>query len=303
MSSPTWPTSPLDAAQRAFDLLTCPPAPLAFDGRGFAGLPDQLMPLDELRKLLLLPHTAVTVRDSVWRELVIRSRRDGPAWVVAAVGMAIPGLRHTAGMLTTGWKGDVSDLNSELLVGFLERLKVVDVDQRRICGRLIDAGARAAKRMRERYSDEQLVHVAAPGPRMPMLPWDHPDWVLARAVVASVLDPEEANLIAATRLGTATLAEAASALGMDAVLAASWRRTAELRLRDAIRAGELDHVSIAPRRRANRAVLGAAVGSLLGSRDGRPPLLGAQQKPLGGKTSVRARAGVGAPGIVAAPAG
>jgi hypothetical protein len=38
MSRP-WPFSPLDAAQRAFDLLTCPPAPLAFDGPGFAGLP------------------------------------------------------------------------------------------------------------------------------------------------------------------------------------------------------------------------------------------------------------------------
>lgn len=34
-----WPESPLDAAQRAFDLLICPPAPLAFDGRGFDGCP------------------------------------------------------------------------------------------------------------------------------------------------------------------------------------------------------------------------------------------------------------------------
>jgi hypothetical protein len=36
MSTPR-PFSPLDAAQRAFDLLTRPPAPLAFDGRGVAG--------------------------------------------------------------------------------------------------------------------------------------------------------------------------------------------------------------------------------------------------------------------------
>jgi len=77
MSRP-WPSSPLDAAQRAFDLLTCPPAPLAFDGRGFAGLPPRLLPLDELKKILIADRTPRPVRDTVWRELVVRGRRDGP---------------------------------------------------------------------------------------------------------------------------------------------------------------------------------------------------------------------------------
>ena len=58
--------------------------PMAFDGRAFEGLPERMMPLDELRKILLARSTSVSVRDAVWRELVIRARRDGPAWVVAA---------------------------------------------------------------------------------------------------------------------------------------------------------------------------------------------------------------------------
>lgn len=67
MGSRTWPSSPLDAAQRAFDLLVCPPAPLGFDTRGIEGLPQQMLPLDELRDLLLKPDVATAVRDSVWR--------------------------------------------------------------------------------------------------------------------------------------------------------------------------------------------------------------------------------------------
>jgi hypothetical protein len=118
MSSSVWPSSPLAAASRAFDLLTCAPAPLAFDGRAFPGLPERMMPLDELRKILLARSTSVAVRDAVWRELVIRARRDGPAWVVAAVGMAIPGLRRTGGLLASGWRGDTADLDAELIVGF-----------------------------------------------------------------------------------------------------------------------------------------------------------------------------------------
>jgi len=53
MSTVDWPSSPLDAAERAFNLLVQPPTHVGFDGRGFDGLPDQIVPLDELRDLLL----------------------------------------------------------------------------------------------------------------------------------------------------------------------------------------------------------------------------------------------------------
>src|SRR3954463_6916065 len=102
MQRRSWPSTPLDAAQRAFDLLVCPPAPLAFDGRGFPGLPNKILPLDQLKKLLIDDATPRSVRDAVWRELVVRPRRDGPAWVIAAVGIAMPGLRRIAGRLGKG---------------------------------------------------------------------------------------------------------------------------------------------------------------------------------------------------------
>jgi hypothetical protein len=252
MSARSWPSSPLAAAERAFTLLVQPPTHVGFDGRGFDGLPDDILPLERLRTLLLSPQTGVEVRDAVWRELVIRARRDGPAWVVAAVGIAMPGLRHVAGALAAGWRGDTSDLDAELLVGFVARLKTIDLEPSRICGRLIDAGLRAARKARDTDSDTQLIHTDAPDPIAPIHPWDHPDLVLARAVAVGVLDADEANLIAATRLDDATLAQAAAGLGITPSLASSWRLKAERRLRDAIRDGDLAFVPLRPRPRRGR---------------------------------------------------
>ena len=306
MSVHEWPSSPLDAAERAFTLLVQPPTHVGFDGRGFAGLPEDILPLDELRELLLSPATAVVVRDAVWRDLVIRARRDGPAWVVAAVGLAMPGLRRVAGMLAAGWRGDTDDLDAELIAGFVARLKSIDLEMPRICGRLIDAGLRAARRARDADSDAQLVHVEAVGPTAPIQPWDHPDLILARAVAAAVIDIDEARLIGATRLEAATLAQLAAALHITISQAKLWREDAEARLVAAIRAGELAFAPLPQRRRGsvgwtNSARVGP-VGRPLGGDIGRGPLLGTQQRAFGGKTSDREAAGVGAPGIGAAPA-
>jgi hypothetical protein len=239
-----WPSTPLDAAQRAFDLLTHPPAPLAVDGRGFDGLPARLMPLDELKRLLVADATARPVRDAVWQELVIRARRDGPAWTVATVGLAMPGLRRTAGRLALGWRGDTADLDAELLLGFVERLHTLDIDQPRICGRLIDAGVRAARRARSRLEGTDAVHIDTAWSVPPARPWDHPDWVLARAVGAAIIGPDDHLLISATRLDNETLQSVAERLGVPASTAASWRRKAERRLAEAIAADELQQSAL-----------------------------------------------------------
>jgi hypothetical protein len=235
-----WPSTPLDAAQRAFDLLVCPPAPLVFDGRGFPGLPHRILPLDELKTVLIADTTPRPVRDAVWRELVIRARRDGSAWVVAAVGLAMPGLRRMAGRLSAGWHGDSSDRDAELVAGFVERLRTIDPAQTRIAGKLIDAAARAVRRAREREQGIDTIRVQATWSLPPQHPWDHPDWVLARALAAAVIGPEENLLISATRLDHVPLQAVADTLGISAAVAGQWRRRAEQRLAAAIRGGELD---------------------------------------------------------------
>ena len=115
VSSRPWPASPLAATARAFDLLTCEPDPLSFDARGLPVLPQRILPLDELRDVLIADSTPKPVRDLVWRDLVARPRRDGPAWVVAAVGIAMPRLRMRAALLTRRWHGDIADLDAEMI--------------------------------------------------------------------------------------------------------------------------------------------------------------------------------------------
>ncbi|GAA0914374.1 hypothetical protein [Virgisporangium aurantiacum] len=237
--SSVWPSTPLDAVQRAFDLLVCPPAPLAFDGRPFPALPPRVLPLDELKSVLIGVQTPRPVRDAVWRELVVRARRDGPEWVVAAAGIALPGLRRMAGMLSQGWRDDSADRDAELLFGFVEHLRSIDLAETRIVGKLIDAGARRVKRSREDADSVDLVRVVGRWSLPPQFPWDHPDWVLSRAVAAAVIDPDECLLISATRLDRVDLQVVTDKLGISRDLATAWRYKAELRLAEAIRGGEL----------------------------------------------------------------
>ncbi|MET8149129.1 hypothetical protein ACIBSW_39745 [Actinoplanes sp. NPDC049668] len=258
----SWPSSPLAAAERAFLLLTCPPAPLAFDPRGIADLPQNMLPLDELRRLLICDRTARPVRDQVWHDVVVRARRDGPAWVIAAVGLAMPGLRRAAGRLAAGWHGETADFDAELLAGFLARLRTVDVDEPRICGRLIDAGARAAKKVREREEETDILHVDGAWSLPPRPSWDHPDWVLARAVAQAVIDPDEHLLISATRLDDIALRVVADKIGIAVPVAATWRRKAERRLAEAIGLGDLEWTpqALPDAIRRQRAARAAAAG-------------------------------------------
>jgi hypothetical protein len=244
----SWPSTPLDAADKAFTMLAEAPSHVPFDARGFDGLPDRILPLDELRRLLLAAGTTGAMRDAVWRELVVRARRDGPAWRVAAAGMAMPGLRRQAGILTAGWHGDTHDLDSELLVGFMECLARVDLEEPRICGRLIEAGVRAARKVREAESDTMLIRASEADAVLPIRPWDHPDLVLARAVATAVLDRDEATLIGSTRLDHQTLAYVAARIGISPQTASDWRARAEKRLVEAIGTGELSFVPLRSRR-------------------------------------------------------
>jgi hypothetical protein len=113
----------LSEADAAFRLLVCQPAPLAFDGRPIPGLPDRMLPLDELRDLLLAPGLSTVTSDAVWRQLIGHAREWDPAWKVGAVGVAVPGLTRLAARLSDGFAQQADDIDSEVLAGFLHALR------------------------------------------------------------------------------------------------------------------------------------------------------------------------------------
>lgn len=148
--------SALTAAEQAFELLVCQPAPLAFDARAVPGLPGRHIGLDELRDLLTGPGVDYDTSDAVWRLLADHARTWGPAWVVAAVGVALPGLTRINARLAYGRAAQADDICSEVLTGFLHALRNDPLDTPRVWLRLCWAAWRSGQAARRIDDTEEL---------------------------------------------------------------------------------------------------------------------------------------------------
>jgi hypothetical protein len=236
-----WPTSALAAAEKAFTHLVAPPAPLALDGRTAGhGLPARHIPLDELRHLLIHDQSvSYDAKDAAWRLLVDHARTWGPAWVVAAVGIALPALTTMAGRLCAGHTDQAEDIESELLAGFLQALRTADVSGPAPYAKLCWAGWRAGRTARAGETSCELPELADPHAHSPARPYGHPDLILGRAVAAGIITAEQADLISATRLGDALVEELAARQGLQPSVLRMRRRRAELVLTAHLRSGDL----------------------------------------------------------------
>ena len=237
-------TSALRVAQQVFTLSTTEPTNLFLRRedveRDAAGaLPEGRILLRPLRDLLLRADTPLLVRDGVWRELIRRARLDRSSWLVAALGMAMPGLRREVRGLLASFRGDRDDLESAVAEGFVTELYRVDVAGAALCARLVRAGRRAG--VKQAYQD--AVVDAAPwslfASRAPRAPWGHPDLVLVDALRKGVLTRQEAWLIGTTRLEGVPVDQVAVLLGERPNTVSVRRHRAEVKLRDAITAGDV----------------------------------------------------------------
>ncbi|MBT8226734.1 MAG: hypothetical protein HKP61_05445 [Dactylosporangium sp.] len=231
--------APLDVAETTFRLLTTGPEPLTVDGGALGhSLPRRPIVLRELASVLMHPSCGYLASDAAWRLLVDRARTAGPAWVIGAVGVALPGLRSASWRLNRTFTGDVQ---AELLAAFVTALTGVDTAEPRVAQRLCSTAlvaARARLRAVEPARVEVTVRTVVSAP--PPAPGGHPDFVLARAVRAGVISALEAELIGATRLEDIPIAEYATRAGLSRWAAYKTRARAEERLVAAIRTGSLD---------------------------------------------------------------
>ena len=234
---------PLDTARDCFQLLVTGPQPMSIDGREFAGLPHRLVPLDELRDLLLSKQCANSTRDAVWAYLVQRSRADRGAWMVACAGMALPTLASTAGWLAARYRGDRIDVHSEVLAGFLEALAKIDLSEPGIVIRLCWAARRAGQAALAESLDAPIPTDSGTASVLQWAPPGHPDLVLARAVGAGILTATEADLISATRLGDVSVAQWAATHGRQLKAVFKARDRAEDRLVSWLRVEAAEHDS------------------------------------------------------------
>lgn len=241
MSVEVWPASALEAAERAFQALAGWPSPLALDCRGVhEQLPDRHVPLDELRRLLLAKEVGYPARAAAWSRLIAHAQHGGPQWVVGTVAMARPALVAIAARLARGWHGDVADLDSAVLEGFLTALRAIDPATERLPVPLIRAAQRAGTQAR--HSEVQYQRVARPldaGALMPPPLYGHEDIILGRAVAAGVLTSDQADLISLTRLEKVPTATVARQRGIPEDALRMRRRRAETKLARAILDGDL----------------------------------------------------------------
>ncbi|GAB3681993.1 hypothetical protein GCM10027597_28190 [Saccharopolyspora tripterygii] len=222
--------NPLDAARDAFRWLTAGDHPVAVDGRLFDHLPGRIIPVDELRDLLLDQRCPRRVWDQVWAHVISRARIEGGTWTITAVGLALPMLTSLAARLTERYADDPSDIHAEILRGVLDALRTVDLTEGRITVRLRWAAYRAGHRALLDGMDGPTPKPPGFHSSEPKPPSGHPDLVLARAVEAGVLTRTEAELIGATRLEGIELADWPRRPGLTYKTLAKHRRKAENRL-------------------------------------------------------------------------
>jgi hypothetical protein len=239
-----WELTPFDAAESAFRALTTGPGPLALHGSATAaGLPARLVPLGEVRDVLLHPATTSAARNRVWAELIRRARTDGPAWVVGLTGVALPGLRRATAKITPAYTGELGDLQAEVLAGFLTAMRALDVsdlDSVPLASRLSWAAYRAGLAHASVNARHTTGRRALPeGYATPPRPWGHPDFVLAAAVRRGVLTQADADLVGRNRLERVPLARLAEERGISLSGLAQHRQVVEARLAEAIRDGGL----------------------------------------------------------------
>ncbi|MGQ5261040.1 hypothetical protein ACTWLT_09820 [Micromonospora sp. ZYX-F-536] len=244
-----WPASPLEAAEAAFAALTCDPEPMTLDLDMYdcvTGLPGGVVTLPALRDWLLAHPRAYMARDEVWRDLVRRARLDGPAWVIAAVGMAMPALRRYANHLCAGYAGDPDDIGAEVLTGFLTALRDrVDVSRSAPYAALCRAAFRAGYALRQQAGEytpvDNVDHVT--GPRTPTLPYGHPDLLIQRAVGLGILDREDEQPYIDIRLGRRAIEPVAARLGITVDALRMRLGRIDTRLTDALASGLLTGVT------------------------------------------------------------
>jgi len=230
------PRTDLAVAEDAYRLLVCQPSPLTFDGRLIDGL-GRLLPLDELRDLLVAGIDPDTC-DAIWRQLATHAREWGAQWRVGVVGVALPGLTKMAAHLSAGRRQLAEDIDSALLIGFLELLYKDELTKPRLWLRLQWSAWRAAAKVCQTEDLLELPADVPVGSRTPYRPYGHPDLVLGRAVAAGIITDAQAELIGSTRLGDVLIEQIAAECGRPGSVVRMRRKRAERKLVAAVQRGE-----------------------------------------------------------------
>lgn len=227
---PSAPELPFTMIEEEFQALGRPPNALRIACAAFsAALPPGPLSPNELRETLLQKTTAFETRDEALAWVMGMAQTDGDRWMMAALGMLLPGLRSQTAYLTAWCPALAADVQAEVLDATVVAIVGLHPGQTRIAAGLVWAGYRGGHRYvtgqlteETRRASSECIRTEAPG--------GHPDLVLYRAVSEGVIEACDAAIIGDTRLGDVRLTGLADVKSKAYQSLAKRRRRAEIRL-------------------------------------------------------------------------
>ncbi|WP_328610561.1 hypothetical protein OG943_16030 [Amycolatopsis sp. NBC_00345] len=187
--------------------------------------------MDEVVDLIGSRATDHAVKDAIWAELVRLAQTDTETWQIIAAGLLAPSLAATARRVVVERGGDPAEIESEVMLGFIEALRVVDPSMRRLVPHLKRVAydrAMSAFQHPSAYCAKTTAFCVVPI----VARRGHIDLVLAEAIGYHILTRAEAELIGRTRIEGLSLTAAARQLGFPAEQCREVRANAEFKLHE-----------------------------------------------------------------------
>jgi hypothetical protein len=226
---------PFDLVERAFQQCGEGRDPLVIDGSAFDDLPSRLIPLTELRGLLLQPHVRYETRDAVVAGVVARARQRDDRWAVGLIGLLLPGLRRALARFVHGELSE--DAQAEVLAGLVADLVHVTRTDR-VAGAFIGRAVVRARRSVARALETHRYEVHREDISATARVTGTPEAVLDAAYRAGEISDRDRYLIRETRLSGLSLAAYAAHCGESVTALTKRRLRAEKRLVAWIDAGQ-----------------------------------------------------------------
>ncbi|WP_326807207.1 hypothetical protein OHB04_08465 [Streptomyces sp. NBC_01775] len=238
--------SPFLSVERTFRRLSRDPHRLTLpdpEASGAKGT-EAARPLWQVRDWMVRQKPDSTARSQVWAGVIDRARREGEPWELAALGFALPVLHRTARRRRRPPGVERIDLEQEILTATLGALREPTTTPGRAeltLFRAADSAAQRLLRTERRHGGREEAgggtssvppadagEVASPGEGTSGM--RHEFTVLADAVRSRLITVDEAQLIAGTRLGDASVRELAAERGYTRRTLCRRRQDAEVRL-------------------------------------------------------------------------
>ncbi|EWC64093.1 hypothetical protein UO65_0620 [Actinokineospora spheciospongiae] len=183
--------------------------------------------------------TGQSAHSQLWTETIRRAKADAQPWLLFAVAGSLPKLKWATQRALTLHGGEREDVESTVLVGFIEAVMCCDNTMPRLVRHLAEVAFQRARYGGRPETGGWEGSPADSGSKVRLLPFTspagHPDLLLARLVRDGAVTQLEADIIAATRFDGMHPRLVADLLGISLAECHQQRKCGERAIVDVLR--------------------------------------------------------------------